>query len=45
MEEVEINVIGGKKPSSIIVRDAYKRYGRSNFILNGLNLTVQEGTM
>lgn len=34
-----------KEGCAVIVKDAYKRYGPKTVILNGLNMTVAEGTM
>lgn len=45
MEEIEISTISNKGNNAVAIRNAYKRYTTSNVILNGLNLTVAEGTM
>lgn len=45
MEEIEISTISGKLNNAVMVRNAYKRYTASTIVLNGLNLTVREGTM
>lgn len=44
MEEIEISTISNKV-NAVAVKNAYKRYTTTNIILNGLNLTVKEGTM
>ncbi|XP_073975814.1 ABC transporter G family member 23-like [Rhodnius prolixus] len=31
--------------NAVVVRDAYKRYGRQTVVLRGLNMTVQKGTI
>lgn len=46
MEEIEISTVSGSRSrASIMVREAYKQYSDTNIVLNGLNLTVSEGTM
>lgn len=44
-EEIEISTISGSKNNAVQIRNAYKRYTPSAIVLNGLNLTVPEGTM
>lgn len=46
MDEVDVDVTARSKANeSIIIRNAYKRYTLDDVVLNGLNLTVPEGTM
>lgn len=45
MEEIEISTISGKPDNAVAVRNAYKRYTSTNVILDGLNMTVGEGTI
>ncbi|XKL64715.1 hypothetical protein PGB90_004801 [Kerria lacca] len=44
MEEIEINPITISKPA-ILIQNAYKRYTPKNIVLNGLSLTVPDGSI
>ncbi|XP_073990178.1 ABC transporter G family member 20-like isoform X2 [Rhodnius prolixus] len=45
MATVFVKKMTMKEGCAVIVKDAYKRYGPKTVILNGLNMTVAEGTI